>query len=232
MNRVPDLLQAHAETLFILDESGDMVSVNVPWGDTQPDAPAFHLGWSDDSYLALFRHGVDQDTRAAVQLLLQSQWPFAVSRNGPPDRAQYVSILGGTSRHGSGPAFITDTVPELETDTVALSVDNAHLLRGVFEEGISEIGDSLPASAVVVDDQAVSICRTVRRSRHGIEAGVHTLVGYRRRGYARRAVAAWYQAARREGILGFYSTGYDNEASCSLANSLGLKQIGAEYSAE
>ena len=33
------VLQTHAETLYVQDESGDMVSVNEPWGPGQRRAP-------------------------------------------------------------------------------------------------------------------------------------------------------------------------------------------------
>jgi hypothetical protein len=76
----------------------------------------------------------------------------------------------------------------------------------------------------------VSTCGTVRRSVHGIEAGVDTLEDYRRRGYARRAVAAWCRAVRQENLIGFYSTSWSNEASLALANSLGLMPFAVEFS--
>ena len=112
------------------------------------------------------------DVRREVLALLASQSPFAVSRRSPPDRARYVAILGGTSRRGSGPAFTVDGVPASETDTVELTPGNVHLLGRGFEDAILEIEESQPAYAVVVDGYAVSLCRTVRRSVHRIEAGV------------------------------------------------------------
>ena len=90
--------------------------------------------------------------------------------------------------------------------------------------------DVQPFYAVVVDNRAVSACGTVRRSALGIEAGVDTLEGYRRRGYARRAVAAWCRVAREEGLIGFYSTSWSNVASRALADSLGLQQFAVEFS--
>lgn len=231
MEQAIGLLRAHAETLYVLDGSGDMVSVNEPWGSSQPRAPAFHLGWSDDSYVALFRHDVALETRQEIQSLLKSQWPFLVSPKSPPDRARYVAILGGTSRRGSGPAFATDGAPESGADALEVTPDNADVLDAGFQDWIPEIAQSRPMFAVVVGGQAVSVCRTVRRSVRGIEAGIDTVEGHRRRGYARRAVAAWCRAARREGKLGFYSTGFSNGASCALAKSLELKQFGAEFSA-
>lgn len=232
MSQECSLLQAHAETLYVFDAAGDMRTVDVPWMADQPAAPVFHLGWTEETYFAAFRHDVSDGVRSQVLDLLRGQWPFPVSRKGPPDRADYVQILSGTSRRGSGPAFIVADGPMTAGDAVELTPANAHLLEHGYENSVSAIEVTQPAFAVVVDGRAVSVCRTVRRSVHGIEAGVDTLESYRRRGYARRAVSAWCEAAKREGRLGFYSTSYFNTASCALANSLGLKQFAAEFSAE
>ena len=67
---------------------------------------------------------------------------------------------------------------------------------------MEEVDDAQPFYAVVVDSRAVSACRTVRRSMRGMEAGVKTLEDYRRRGYAKRAVAGWCRAAREDQGLG------------------------------
>ena len=231
MTQQHDLLQAHIETLYVLDANGDMRTNNVPFAPARGPAPAFHLGWTDRSYVSCFRHDVPTERRQQVRDLVSSQWPFP-SPKGPPEKNRYVEILSeyGKGRRGSGPAFI---VPEGELpagDATPITRDNAHVLETTFSDWMEEVGDSQPFFAVVVDGRAVSTCGTVRRSVRGIEAGVNTLEGYRRRGYAKRAVAAWCRAARQEGVIGFYSTSWSNTASCALANSLGLKQVAVEFS--
>ena len=171
------------------------------------------------------------ERRQKVRDLVASQWPF-LSPKGPPEKDRYVEILREhcKGRRGSGPAFV---VPEGELpagDATPVTRDNVHVLEPDFAGWMEEVDVTQPFYAVVVDGQAVSVCRTVRRSERGIEAGLDTLEGYRRRGYARRAVAAWCRAAREEGLIGFYSMSWSNAASCALADSVGLEQFAVEFS--
>ena len=231
MNLTHDLLQAHIETLYVLDANGDMRTTNEPYPPGRRKAPAFHLGWTDRGYVFCFRQDVPTERRQQIQDLVASQWPFPGPK-GPPGKNRYVEILSeySTGRRGSGPAFI---VPEGDLpmgDAALVTQGNAHVLRSSFAGWMKEVDDAQPFYAVVVDSRAVSTCGTVRRSVHGIEAGVDTLGGYRRRGYARRAVAAWCRAAQQENLIGFYSTNWSNGASLALASSLGLKQFAIEFS--
>ena len=231
MNRQSELLQAHVETLYVLDDSGDMRTTNEPHPPGRRRAPTFHLGWTDRDYVFYFRHGVPTEKRRQVEELVASQWPFQSSEE-PPEKNRYVEILGEycKGRGGAGPAFI---VPEGELpagDATLVSQDNAYILQSGFAGWREEVDDVQPFYAVVVDNRAVSACGTVRRSALGIEAGVDTLEGYRRRGYAWRAVAAWCRVAREEGLIGFYSTSWSNVASRALADSLGLQQFAVEFS--
>lgn len=94
-------------------------------------------------------------------------------------------------RRGSGPAFIVPDGERPTGDATPVTRANAHVLETSFADWMKEIDHAQPFYAVVVEGRAVSTCGTVRRSVHGIEAGVNTLEDYRRRGYAKRAVAAW-----------------------------------------
>ena len=231
MNWQSELLQAHVETLYVLDDSGDMCTTNEPHPPGRRRAPAFHLSWTDWDYVFCFRHDVPVERRRQVEELVASQWPFRSSEE-PPEKDRYVEIRGEycKGRGGAGPAFV---VPEGELptgDATLVTRDNAHILQPGFAGWREEVDDVQPFYAVVVDDRAVSTCGTVRRSALGIEAGVDTLEGYRRRGYARRAVAAWCRAAREEELIGFYSTSWSNVASRALADRLGLQQFAIEFS--
>ena len=101
---------------------------------------------------------------------------------------------------------------------------------GWTDRWLDEVTATQPIFAAVVDGQAVSVCRAVRRSAHGIEAGIDTLVDHRRRGHARNALAAWCAAIRQQGLQGFYGTSWSNTASAALAKSVGLQQFAAELS--
>jgi len=66
------------------------------------------------------------------------------------------------------------------------------------------------------------------RSAHAAEAGVETLPGFRGRGFAARAVAAWAGAVAGAGLLPLYSSDWSNRASLALAARLGLIRYGVD----
>ena len=189
------------------------------------------MGWTDEDCVLCFRHDVPAERRQQVRDLVASQWPFP-SPKGPPEMDRYMEILSEycTGRRGSGPAYIVPECKRPAGDATPVTRDNVHVLEPGFANWMEEVDATQPCYAVVVDGQAVSVCRTVRRSGRGIEAGIDTLEGYRRKGYAKRAVAAWCRAARQEGMIGFYSTSWSNAASRALADSVGLRQFAVEFS--
>ena len=135
------------------------------------------------------------------------------------------------SKAGVGPSPIPWAVRvNPQNELLQAHIEMLHVLEPGFANWMEEVDATQPCYAVVVDGQAVSVCRTVRRSGRGIEAGIDTLEGYRRKGYAKRAVAAWCRAARQEGMIGFYSTSWSNAASRALADSVGLRQFAVEFS--
>ena len=76
----------------------------------------------------------------------------------------------------------------------------------------------------------MAVCCSSRVTGRAAEAGVNTLEGYRGRGYAPAAVAAWAAAVRASGRLPLYSTSWDNVASQGVARKLGLVLYGADLS--
>ena len=231
MRQKTNLLQAHIETLYVIDANGDMHTSNEPYPPSRRQAPAFHLSWTNKDYTTCFRQDVPFDKRQQLNNLVASQWPFPNLKE-PPSQSRYASILDNycTGRSGAGPAFIVPKGKYLTSGATLISHNNAQVLESGFADCIEELDDTHPFYAVIVEERAVSICQTVRRSAHGIEAGVDTLEGYRRRGYAKTAVTAWCWAALQEEQLGFYSTSWSNRASLALAKTLGLTQVATEFS--
>jgi hypothetical protein len=87
-----------------------------------------------------------------------------------------------------------------------------------------------PVAAVVVEGQAVAVCRSVRRSALAVEAGVDTVEGFRGRGWGVAVTALWARAAAAQGLVPCYSTQDENAASLGLARSLGLVPFARDLS--
>ncbi len=71
------------------------------------------------------------------------------------------------------------------------------------------------------DGQIAADAWSAQQGTRADEVRVDTAEAYRRRGYARQAVAAWTQHVRREGKVAFYSHLVTNDASRALAASVG-----------
>jgi GNAT superfamily N-acetyltransferase len=87
-----------------------------------------------------------------------------------------------------------------------------------------------PILAVLEEGSAVSLCFSSRLTGLAAEAGVETLEGYRGRGYASAAVAAWARTVRASGRVPLYSTSWENLASQAVARRLGLNQYATDLS--
>jgi hypothetical protein len=121
-----------------------------------------------------------------------------------------------------------DDLPH-STLPITIGDDNAHLLRGGFDNWMSDVPHRRPFMAMIENDQAVSICASVRISEAVHCAGVETLADHRQRGHAVNAVAGWARAVRSLGATPFYSTSWDNVASQGVARRLRLSRVGVDF---
>ena len=226
-----ELMKIQVEALFTQDENGRLQRINEPAGDRKP-APRFFFGYTNESSICRFRHDLPDDVIAQLKEVAAAE-PISVnSQRIPKNHRQFEDIL---QRHAPiervwvGPAYRFPEHITPPTNVIQLSFENAGLLKGDFAEMVSELNSSHPYLAIIEDSQAVSICRSVRVSSRAHEAGVDTLVGYRRRGYATSVVTAWALAVRALNCIPLYSTSWDNVASQSVARRLGLVQYGVDY---
>lgn len=122
-------------------------------------------------------------------------------------------------------------VPVAQPQGAIVDIDegNADLLRGRFDDWLPDVAHRRPFVARIVDGRAAAICASVRISAAVHCAGVETHAEFRRRGYARDAVAGWARAVRARGAAPFYSTSWDNAASMHLAERLGFVRVGTDF---
>ncbi len=219
----------HAEALFTHDENMRLVAVNEPWPGEAP-APRFFLGRTvAGTTLCRFRHDVPEELIAQLAELCADEPSVEIFRTKPKHFTAYMDLLQG-ERFTMGPCFLVPDEAAPTMQVVGITRDNmAEFLQGDFEWLRSEIDYAQPCIALVQDNRAVSICRSVRITSAAHEAGLETLDAFRGRGYAAAVVAGWAKAVRKAGALPLYSTAWENLASQRVARKSGLFFYGANF---
>ena len=226
-----ELMKIQVEVLFTQDENMRLQCINEPTGDVKP-APRFFFGYTNEGSICRFRHDLPDNVIAQLKKVAAAEPPSTNSQKIPRNHRQFEAILQNHApieRVWIGPAYRFPEHITPPTNVVRLSCEKAGLLKKGFAEMMPELNSSQPYLAIIEDSQAVAICRSVRVSSRAHEAGVDTLVGYRRRGYAMSVVAAWALAVRALNRIPLYSTSWDNVASQGVAQRLGLVQYGVDY---
>jgi len=225
-----ELALKRANTLVRCNSRGRAISINQ-WDDGTPSR--FFLMRTADQAIWNFRYDVPDDIAARVERLCEQE-----PKGDPPSRlpAHYHRYLRLLALHASveniraGPVYMFRR--DVLTSEFLISIDqnNADLLRGGFEDWLPDVPHRQPFKAVVEDGHAVSLCASVRISDAVHCAGVETLADYRRRGHAVNVVAGWARAVRALGAVPFYSTSWNNLASCGVAGRLRQPLIAVDFS--
>ena len=225
-----ELMKIQVEALFTQDENGSLRHINEPWDGMKP-APRFFFGYTNEGSICKFRH--DLPDNVVAQLKEIAAEPVSMnSHKIPKYHRQFEDILQSHApidRVGVGPAYRFSEHITPPTNVIRLSREDAGLLKGDLADIGPELNSAHLCLAIIEDSQVVSICRSVRISARAHEAGVETLAGYRRRGYAMSVIAAWALAIRALNLIPLYSTSWDNVASQGVARRLGLVQYGVDY---
>ncbi|CAN5582508.1 N/A [soil metagenome] len=224
-----ELIGIHAEALFLHDERGRMVSVNDVDRQT---APRLYLGRTAEGNIWRFRHNLAPDLVAELEAILADE-PIATDLESPALTTERLydalSRDAPVERIWEGPAW---HFPEKIDQSSVVQVRQVTPDMEIAGDRFTWLADELefwqPAFVVMDDGKVVSLCHSSRNTPLVAEAGVETLEGYRGRGYATAVATAWARAVRAEGREPLYSTSWDNHASRSLANRLGLILIGVD----
>ena len=226
-----ELMKIQVEVLFTQDENGCLQRINESMGDGKP-APRFFFGYTNEGSIYRFRHDLPDNVVAQLQEIAAAEPMPVNSQKIPRNRRQFEDILqshASIERVWVGPAYRFPERITPPTNVIHLSSEDARLLKEDLADIRPELNSPHPCLAITEDSQVVSICRSVRASARAHEAGVETLAGYRRCGYATSVVAAWAIAVRALNLIPLYSTSWNNVASQGVARRLGLVQYGVDY---
>lgn len=224
-------MNIHVRALFTHDAESRILFVNEPGGAASP-APRMFLGRTRDGNVWRFRSDIPERLREELDGLCSDE-PVSAEFDKPPRHVEtYVRLL---ERHapvrevGRGPAyhFPQDITPP-SRHLLAITKKNAEALQGGFKELVAELPAWQPFVAVVEDNRALSVCRSVRITSEAHEAGVETLPDFRGQGYAKDVTAEWARRVLAAGALPLYSTSWENKASQAVARKLRLECYGAD----
>lgn len=231
-----ELAQMQAIALFVHDERGRLLRVNEP-APAEP-APRFFLARTAEGNLWRTRYDLPEDLASELGRLVASEPITPDLSQSTRYEAEYRALLqqhAPVSSTYAGPAYFlpeiaSSTVANIADNTVTITPANSALVGTYFPYTRSNYIELAPVVVSVADGTAVAVCFSARITAEVAEAGVRTVEGYRRRGYAAAAVRGWAAEVRKMGLLPLYSTEWENSASLAVARKLGAVQYAAELS--
>lgn len=224
----------HVEASFTHDASQRILLVNEPWLNDAERAPAprFFLGRTTEGHVWRFRSDLPSQLVDRLEALCSREPVMTNLGEKPAHLEAYLRLLEEhepVERVGAGPAYRVPLRAAPPAQPVPITDSNAGVLRDGFEEMAAELATAQPFFGILQGGCAVSICRSVRITPRGHEAGVETLDDFRGRGYAGDVVARWAVAVDAMGCVPLYSTSWENTASQNVAKKLGTICYGVAF---
>ncbi len=227
-----ELMNMHVRALFTHDDDSRILFVNEPDSASIP-APRLFLGRTQAGSVSRFRLDLPVELCEELDALCADEPSVNVEFDEPPRHLEtFVRLLESSApvrEISSGPAYWFTEYLTPSRPLLVVTEDNPETLRGGFEKLIEELPAWQPFIALVEQNRAVSVCRSVRITPQAHEAGVETLPDFRGRGYAKEVTTEWARLVRATGAVPLYSTSWGNTASQAVARKLELKCYGTDF---
>ena len=228
-----ELMNKQVRALFTEDQNSRLLFVNEPAGSKLSPAPRLFLGLTRSGNVWRFRADLPENLCGELEVLCTTEAPINADFNEPPRHFEkYIRLLENYAPIEnvlSGPAFQFTRYETSSKNCLVVTENNAEILKGGFEDFIDELPAWQPFAALVEENRAVSVCRSVRITPEAHEAGVETLPIFRGNGYAKEVVIEWARLVRDAGAIPLYSTSWENTASQAVARKLGLNCYGTDF---
>jgi RimJ/RimL family protein N-acetyltransferase len=218
-------LELQVDALFASDARGRLLHPRGVGGAAEPP-PRFFFGRTRHGSLWRFAADLPEPLVAELARLAaaeRSDWP----QEDLPERMR--TIRERLASHAPivqvyhGPAFRFPALPAVDEAGVArLAPGSAAPIDEHFAWLAPALAECQPCVGAVADGAVRAVCHAARRGARAVEAGIETAPGFRGRGLATRAVAAWARAVAAEGKAPLYSTEFRNRPSRAVAARLGL----------
>lgn len=222
------------DALYARDELGRLLHPRNP----HRAAPRLHFTRTTSGNHWCFGTALPEDLVARIEPLLAAEPVEADAtrweHHEPTCLTEVRAVLAAhrpLEREYRGPAF-----------TFPASVAVSHVAVEVLKEprGTSTAAELAWVAEAVPDDQplvvardaegrVVAQCHSARRSESAAHAGVETALDARRAGLGAGVVARWASEVRALGLVPFYGTWWENEASRALAARLGLEMFAEDW---
>ena len=223
-------MELQTRALFVEDADARLTATRSLEGDP---APRFFLGLTALGNLWRFRQDLAPGTiRELARLAAGEPAGGASGLDALPER--YTPILERLEAEAPvehvffGGAFrFPEALPD-PGEAEAIGPEQAALVAEDFPDLVPDLARCQPCVGVAEGDRIVSICLAARRRAPVVEAGVYSVAGFRSRGFATRAAAAWARAVRARGETPLYSGSLTNRGSMGVARRLGLIRYGSD----
>lgn len=217
------LMQIEIETVYPVNAAGRFVSKK---------SPRFFIGQTKDGNVTRFRHDMPDELVAELNEVVDAEPVVTDLFAGLKYEETYKQILAKQMPikgvgHGFGYRY-PNVIPRFE-HVVRVEKENVHWGAETFPWLLEEYKDCQPIMAAVDDGKFVAVCHSPYISQKAHVAGVDTLDGYRRKGYATAVAAEWGVAVRALGQIPIYSTALDNVASQGVARKAGLVHYNSDH---
>ncbi|MCX5971910.1 MAG: hypothetical protein NTV14_10500 [Coprothermobacterota bacterium] len=224
------LISKRHNLLFKTNAASELIGTNEPVeADTEP-APAIYVCYAKGRFLLKHGTGVPESWIKNLKDILSRVNGTANVPHTEVEALIRKSALGHVeiAEIESGPAFYISQMPATTSDVFEITQWNREVLEPHFGYTHGHLDQLQPCIAKVIDDKAVAICRTVRRSSLGLEGGVDTILEFRKRGFGAETVAFWAAKVWALGLIPCYSTQWENNASLALARKLAMIQYATD----
>ncbi len=227
-----ELMKMHVRAAFTHDIESRLLLVNEPDNTVTPASRLF-LGRTRKGNIWRFRVDLPEKLCQELNALCEDEPPVNAEFNEPPRHLEtIVGLLEDDAplqnvSNGLNYQFVKYEMPSKRLLTV--TKDTPEILHGGFEELIDELPSWQPFVALVLENRAVSVCRSARITPEAHEAGLETLPEFRGNGYAKDVVSQWARLVRNSGATPLYSTSWENKSSQAVAQKLGLKCYGVTF---